>query len=353
MIKVLITEDSPVVRGFLEYVLNSDPDIEVVGAAKDGEEAVRLAAEKKPNVITMDIHMPRMDGFEATRRIMETNPVPIVICSASWNPEEVDKTFRTMEAGAVAALEKPRGMGHPDSEASVRELIQTVKLMSEVSVVRRWSRARKLAAEKQIQPRPAAETKAGQVPAGDYKVVAMGASTGGPVVIQSILSVLPKPFPVPVLIVQHIAVGFLAGLAEWLSKSTQFTVHIAADKQPLKAGHVYLSPDGFHLGVDNQFRAVLDQGDPEDNLRPAVSFLFRSVAKTLGGKSVGVLLTGMGRDGARELKLIKDKGGATFVQNKESSVVWGMPGEAAKIGAAEFILTPGEIAQKLAELVRK
>jgi len=350
MIRVLITEDSPVIRGYLEYLLNSDPDIEVVGTAKDGTEAVEMVALKKPDVVTMDIHMPKMDGFEATRKIMETNPVPIVIVSASWNPDEVDKTFRTMEAGAVAALEKPRGIGHPESETSVKELIQTVKLMSEVKVVRRWASLRKMkpATEPVKEEKP--EPKTSDL---DIKLVAIGASTGGPLVLQNILSRLPENFPVPIGIVQHIAPGFLPGLGDWLNKTTNFPVHIASKGMHLLPGNAYLAPDGFQMGVDKSCRVVLGTKKPEHNLCPSVSYFFRSVANNLGEKSIGVLLTGMGKDGAAELKLLKEKGGLTIAQNKESSVVHGMQGEAIKLGAAKYVLPPDKIAEKLKNLIIK
>jgi two-component system chemotaxis response regulator CheB len=346
MIKVLITEDSPVVRGFLEYVLNREPGIEVIGTARNGEEAVQMVSKNKPDVITMDIHMPRMDGFEATRKIMETNPVPIVICSASWNPEEVDKTFRTMEAGAVAALEKPRGIGHPDSEASVRELISTVKAMSEVKVVRRWARLRNYVKDTAVTAKEVLESSDAEI-----KLVAIGASTGGPMVLQSILSGLPKTFPVPVLIVQHIAMGFLSGLVDWLTKTTHFPVHIAKDGERLEPGKAYLSPDDYHLGIVKKDRVLLSHDKPENNLRPAVSFLFRSVADVCGNQALGVLLTGMGKDGAKELKVLKDRGGITIVQDRESSIVHGMPGEAIKLGAASIVLPSKEIAEKINQLV--
>jgi two-component system, chemotaxis family, protein-glutamate methylesterase/glutaminase len=350
MIKVLITEDSPVVRGYLKYVLGSDPDIEVVGTAQDGEEAVRLVGVHKPDVVTMDIHMPKMDGFEATRKIMESNPVPIVIVSASWNPEEVDKTFRTMEAGAVAALEKPRGMGHPNSESSVKELVQTVKLMSEVKVVRRWS---KYKTGKQPAPEP---PKAGpaEEPAIirlDTQILAIGASTGGPIVLQTLLSNLPKDLPVPVVIVQHIALGFLAGLRDWLGRGAQMPVHIAEDKQQLNPGHVYLAPDGFQMGVYRFRKVALRKDVLNYTLCPSVSYLFRSVAESFGSKAVCVLLTGMGKDGAEEMKLIKDKGAVTIAQDQDTSVVHGMPGEAIKLGGATYVLPPEKIALKVVELV--
>jgi two-component system chemotaxis response regulator CheB len=350
MIKVLITEDSPVVRGYLKYILGSDPDIQVVGTAQDGEEAVRMVEIHKPDVVTMDIHMPKMDGFEATRKIMESNPVPIVIVSASWNPEEVDKTFRTMEAGAVAALEKPRGMGHPNSESSIKELVQTVKLMSEVKVVRRWSKHK---GGKPSVPEPQKTPSADEpvVMLKDTQLLAIGASTGGPVVLQTILSHLPKDFPVPVVIVQHIALGFLAGLRDWLGRGSGMPVHIAEDRQQLNPGHVYLAPDGFQMGVDRYRKVTLRKDVLNVSLCPSVSFMFRSVAESFGEKSVCVLLTGMGKDGAEEMKLIKDKGAVTVAQDQDSSVVHGMPGEAIRLGGATFVLPPEKIASKVTELI--
>ncbi len=348
MIKVLITEDSPVVRGYLKHILDSDPDIQVVGTAKDGEEAVRMAPVSKPDVITMDIHMPKMDGFEATRKIMETSPTPIVIVSASWNPEEVDKTFRTMEAGAVAALEKPRGMGHPDSQSSVEELIQTVKLMSDVKVVRRWSSKAKTDKDEKVKTKPAEVSSRSDL---DIQIVAIGASTGGPVVLQQILSGLPNQFKVPIVIVQHIAPGFLPGLSDWLSKTTNFSVAIAKKGEKLKPGMAYLAPDGFQMAIDSKFYIQLDEEAPEYHLCPSVSYLFRSVAHIYGRRAVGVLLTGMGKDGASELKMMHDKGAITIAQDKESSVIHGMPGEAIKLGAASFVLSTNQIPEKLLELV--
>ncbi len=348
MIKVLITEDSPVVRGYLKHILDSDPDIQVVGTAKDGEEAVRMAPVSKPDVITMDIHMPKMDGFEATRKIMETSPIPIVIVSASWNPEEVDKTFRTMEAGAVAALEKPRGMGHADSESSVKELIQTVKLMSDVKVVRRWSPKAKADKSEKCKIKPVEESLRKDL---DIQIVAVGASTGGPVVLQQILSGLPSQFKVPIVIVQHIAPGFLPGLADWLTKTTNFSVTIAKKGEKLKPGMAYLAPDGFQMAIDSKFHVQLDEEAPEYHLCPSVSYLFRSVAHIYGKRAIGVLLTGMGKDGASELKMMNDKGAITIAQDKESSVIHGMPGEAIKLGAASYVLSTTQIPEKLIELV--
>jgi two-component system chemotaxis response regulator CheB len=289
--------------------------------------------------------MPKMDGLEATRIIMEMTPTPIVIVSASWDPKEVEKTFRAMDAGALAVIGKPVGVTHPNYTRLAQELIQTVKLMSEVKVIKRRPRERK------------GLVISGELTAGmitpvtlDLKVVAIGASTGGPLAIQAILSGLPKDFPAPLLIVQHIAAGFVQGFADWLATSTGLPVKVAAhDELPLP-GRAYIALEDSHMGIGTEGRIVLSKKEPENGLRPSVSHLFRSVAEVFGKNSVGVLLTGMGKDGASELKLMKEKGAVTIAQDKESSVVYGMPGEAAAINAASFVLPPAKIAEFLSGL---
>lgn len=347
MIKVLVVEDSPVVREFLVHILGADPAIEVIGTANDGEEALEAVARKRPDVITMDIHMPKLDGLEATRRIMETHPTPIVIVSGSTDPREVATTFRAIEAGAVAVLRRPAGIGHPDHEASTGELVRTVKLMSEVKVIRRWPRAGRkpqlpLAA---AAPRAQAEAKA--------KLIAIGASTGGPPVLQTILAALPADFPVPILIVQHMASGFTQGFVQWLAQTSSLPMHLAAHDELVRPGHVYVAPDEFQMRVERGGRIALTPDAPENGLRPAVSCLFRSVAEVYGRDAVAGLLTGMGRDGAEELKRLREMGAVTFAQDKDSSVVHGMPGAAILLDAATFILPPAKIAAVLTNLAQK
>ena len=344
MIKVLVVEDSPVVREFLVHILGADPGIQVVGTANDGEQALEAVASKRPDVITMDIHMPKLDGLEATRRIMETHPTPIVIVSGSTDPREVATTFRAMEAGAVAVLRRPAGIGHPDLEATAGELVQTVKLMSEVKVIKRWPKAWRHAKI----PRPAEADRA-QVEA-KVKVIAIGASTGGPPVLQAILAALPEDFPVPVLVVQHMAAGFTHGFVQWLAQTSSLPVHLAAHDEPIRPGHVYVAPDEFQMRVERSGKIVLKKDEPENGLRPSVSYLLRSVAEVYGRYAVAGLLTGMGRDGAEELKLLRDKGAVTFAQDKDSSVVHGMPGEAIKLDAASLVLPPEKIAAVLTSL---
>lgn len=345
MIRVLVVEDSPVVREFLVYILGSDPDIEVAGTARNGEEALEAVERVKPDVVTMDIHMPKLNGFDATRRIMETHPTPIVIVSGSSTAEEVATTFRALEAGALAIAPRPQGIGHPEHEVTAKELIQTVKLMSEVKVVRRWPRSK---AGRAVPSAPRVRTR--QAPA-EVRVVAIGASTGGPLVLQTILSGLRKDFPVSVLIVQHMAPGFAEGFAEWLAQSTNFPVHMAAQGETVLPGHAYVAPDGFQMGLRSEGRIALSKDEPENGLRPSASYLFRSVAKVYGPHAVGVLLTGMGKDGAEELKLLKERDAVTIVQDKESSIVYGMPGEAVKLDAATYVLPPDKIPPALETLL--
>src|SRR5690348_16095096 len=218
-IKVLLADDSPVTRMLLSHLLSNEPGIHVVGVVHDGQEALDflMRGTHRPDVVLMDIHMPRLDGFEATRRIMETRPLPIVICTATSDPKELAVVFRTMEAGAVACVEKPVAPDHPNFESCARNLLQTVRLMSEVKVVRRWPRTRA-----GIDAPPASAP----IEALATKIVGIGASTGGPPVLQAILSGLPKDFPAPILIVQHIAPGFAPGLrSEEHTSELQSPVH--------------------------------------------------------------------------------------------------------------------------------
>ncbi len=346
MIKVLVVDDSPVSRELLCHVLSSDPDIRVIGTAGSGAEAAESMKKGKPDIITMDINMPGMDGFEATRAIMETDPVPIVIVTGRPDTQEMEMSFQAIEAGALAVLKKPHGVGHPDYATEAGNLVTTVRLMSEIKVVRRWRRG----PVKSTTPRGVA-LEPGPGESSEIKVVAVGASTGGPPVIEGILSQLPKGFPAAVLIVQHMAEGFVEGLAEWLGKRSVLPVHVASDRSPIDPGHVYIAPDRTQMGVNANGRLSCTEDGPENGLRPSVSYLFRSVAKVFGKNAAGILLTGMGEDGAAELKLMREKGAVTIAQDKESCVVFGMPGEAIRINAARYVLAPDRIAAVLASLV--
>jgi len=351
-IRVLVVDDSPVYRELLVYLLSCDSELEVIGTAGDGIEAIARVRRSRPDVVTMDIEMPRMDGLEATRIIMETLPTPIVIVSASASPGGVVATFQALEAGALAFLEKPRGLG----DEAAKKLIETLKLMAEIKLVRRW--ARRCAAQRAAAgPADGAELAPPMVVPASVELVAIGASTGGPLVLQSILAGLPRDFPVPLLVVQHISPGFAAGFAEWLEQSSAFRVRLAAEGDSLRPGYCYLAPDGLQLGVEARQsylpRIRLLAEPAENGHRPSVSYLFRSAVQALGSSMVGVLLSGMGKDGALELKRMKDTGAVTIAQSRESSVVAGMPGEAINLGGATYVLAPELIAPMLCRLAGK
>jgi two-component system chemotaxis response regulator CheB len=275
---------------------------------------------------------------------MENQPTPIVIVSASPDVKEQMMAFRAVEAGALAVLPSSAGIGHPEYQQTSAELVRTVKLMSEVKVVRRWSRPRT-----DLVPPPAPVTSSRPVPAG-VAVVAIGASTGGPVCLQTIMSQLASTFSAPILVVQHIASGFAQGLADWLGQSSGVPVGVAQHGEIISPGRVYVAPDDCHMKAGPGGHILLSHEPPENGLRPSVSCLFRSVANLYGRRSVGVLLSGMGKDGALELKLMKDYGAVTIAQDQESSIVHGMPGEAIRLGAATYVLPPERIAALLTNL---
>lgn len=340
-IRVLLVDDSPVACALLLHLLDGEPLLKAVGVAADGEEGVAAAARLRPDVVIMDIHMPRLDGFSAARQIMETCPTRIVMVTASTSAKDVASTFQALEAGALAVLAKPTGPGDPTFEAAAAELLQTVRLMAAVPVVRRWPRSR----------RPA--VPAVVVPTVGVSVVALGASTGGPIVLQEILSRLPPNLPAPLLIVQHISVGFADGFAEWLAKSSGYAVRVAAHGEPALAGVAYVAPSGKQMRLLGNRHIDLADAPAEHGLKPSVSYMFRSLATTFGSAAIGVLLTGMGRDGAQELKALRDAGAVTIAQDSATSIVFGMPGEAVKLGAAMYVLPPDAIAATVTRLVQR
>ena len=345
MIRVLIVEDSPVIRDLLTHILRSDPEIQVVGTAENGAVGVDMASRLAPDIVTMDISMPVMDGYEATRRIMRDHPLPVVVVSESFERKEVEGSFRAIEAGALTILRKPVGIGHPDHERMARELIRTVKVMSEARVVRRWLRVGDGEDSRVPPPEP---KPSGEIPRTE--VVVIGASTGGPVVIRTLLSGIPGDFPAPILVVQHMADGFTRGFVEWLNRSSNLPVRIAEENESILPGKVYVAPTGSQMILRPGGRISYTEDGGEYGLRPSVSHLFRSAAQVYGENALAILLTGMGRDGAAELKLLKDLGAVTIAQDEESSVVYGMPGEAVRIGAVTHILSPEKIVKEMIRL---
>lgn len=341
MIRVLLVDDSPVTLMVLQSILEKESDISVIGKAKNGKEAIILASRLAPDIITMDINMPDLDGFATTRQIMERTPVPIIIVSGIDNLEEIRASFRAVEAGALAVFRKPPALGDADYEQAAFELVNAIRTFSEVKVIRRR-------ANHQITPK--ADVSNLSIPFQihqEIRVVVLGASTGGPQVIQEIIKNIPKNISVPLVLVQHMSPGFIEGLALWLTESTGFPVQIAREGEVLQPGILYVAPDGKHTGITSDLRFSFSKSPPEHNLRPSVSYLFRSAAKNLGSYVLGVLLSGMGSDGAEELLQIRQNGGCTIIQDRDSSFVYGMPGAAEMLNAGMFSLPPVEIARFL------
>ncbi len=343
MIRVLVAEDSATTREYLAWLLGEEPGIEVAGTACDGAEAVEQAERLRPDLILMDINMPRLDGFQAARRIMERAPAPIVLISASTEQVEVARTFAALAAGALAVLDKPAGPGDPRAGEMAHRLRETVRLMAEVKVVRRWPRriGREAAA---AAPRERARR--------GIRLVALGASTGGPPVVEQILKALPRDLCAPILLVQHIAPGFVAGLAGWLRQSTRHPVKLAEHGELAEPGAVYVAGDGAQLGITRHGRIVLTPGARRDGFCPSASHLFESAADAFGHAALGALLTGMGQDGAVGLRRLREAGGTTVAQDEATSVVFGMPQAAIRLGAAEQVLAPAAIARLIAAMAR-
>lgn len=341
MINVLIADDSPVIQTSLEAILSSDPFIKVIGIAGNGQEAVELASRKKPNVITMDINMPVMDGLEAVREIMQTNPVPVIIISGVMDANDPKDTFKALEAGAVTIMNKPRALGTKESLIYSKELIQNVRLLSEIRVIKRIAKTKPAGSilHKEIYTFNGSVTP---------EIIAIAASTGGPMIIQKILSSLPEGFRIPIVVIQHIVAGFTLDFARWLGETSRIPIVIPENTEEIIPGRCYIAPDANHLKIRKKHFVYVQE--KKHNICPSASVLFESVAEEYGAAAVGILLTGMGNDGAVELKKMKDSGAVTIAQDKSSSVIYGMPGEAVKIGAASLVLNPDEIIKYLIEL---
>ena len=341
MIRVLVAEDSAVAREYLVHLLSQDPALQVVGTALNGLDAVEQAERLRPNVVLMDVHMPHMNGYEATRQIMERVPTPIVMVSSILSHDEVVMTFEALKAGALAVLDKPAGLGHPDSAKTALQLRQTVKLMAGIKVIHRWPRRNR------TDPPPVPPFG---LPSA-IRLVAIGASTGGPMVLAEILGDLPQNLSVPILVVQHIAPGFTAGLAEWIGRGSALRVKLAEPGETAHPGTVYVAPHGSEMGITKGMRIHLTQGAAENDFCPSISYLFQSAAESIGRAAAGILLTGMGEDGANGLLELRRTGGVTIAQDEDTSVIFGMPGEAVRIGAAQYVLSPRQISGLLRGLV--
>lgn len=333
-IKVLIVDDSQVARDLLKHIIERDPELRVIGTCSNGQEAMDWVNENDVDVITMDVVMPKMNGFEVTRKIMETKPIPIVIITSLYNPKDAVQGFRAMESGALSILEKPGGNLDYHYEKKAKEIVDTIKTIHGVKLIKRTT------SEKFKQPHelPEKEVEFAEV----IEAVAIGASLGGPAALMSLLSQLNPGFPVPIFIVQHIVPGFTKGLVSWLKEYSKIPIAQAQDGEIAKPGYCYVAPDLCHMEVKRGNVISLDFSK-EDGLQPSVSRLFKSMAETYGSRCIGVILTGMGKDGAQELLLMKEKGAYTIAQDEKSCVMFGMPAEAIKLGGARRIMPLDQI----------
>ena len=337
MIRILVAEDSATIRELLIAVLESDPELKVVGQARNGREAVALAVELRPDLITMDVNMPVMDGLEATKEIMVRMPTPILIVSSTTSRSEVELSLSAQRAGALMVVPTPHNPHDPSYGHHRDRLVSMARAMAKVRVVRRW-------ADTNSPPAPPPPPRKGTAKA---RMIAIGASTGGPAALQQILSALPPDFPVPILVVQHIAENFVSGLAQWLTGSSGLHVKVATHDEPLLPRTVYLAPDEHHLGVSVYHRAVLSAAAPIGGFRPSASFLFESAARAYGKGLCALILTGMGRDGVAGLHFVRAAGGRVIAQDESTSAVFGMPREAIAEGLADVVLPISQIAQRL------
>ncbi len=344
-VSVLVVDDSPICRELIVEALSKDPEIEVIGTCENGQEAVRKTRELRPAVITMDVEMPVLDGLGATEQIMAESPTPILMLTADPRQQAPELTCRALELGALALQVKPALDAGPEAWNLARE----VKLLSTVKVIRHIRR-------KPGVPRTALTAMPGPSEVGSFGssigVLVIGSSTGGPQVLHKLLSGLPVDFPAPILVVQHINSAFAESLAGWLAASSRLTVRLAKDGDTLLPGQVLVAPPEQHLMVPSRGRVSLRTGEAREGHIPSANILLESAARTYGRRTVGLLLTGMGSDGADGMVAIKAAGGRTLAQNEESCVVFGMPGAAVARNAVDQLVHSDALAAALLALAR-
>jgi two-component system chemotaxis response regulator CheB len=347
-IRVLVAEDSAPIRDLLVHLLDGDGRFRVVATAGDGHEVADLAARLRPDVIAMNMLLPRLDGIGATRRIMAEAPTPIVIISTAGDATPTELAVEAMQAGAVTVLDKPLRPGDPRHAQAVQELLTAIRLMAEVKVVRRpTSGATKLRERTGVLSGADTSTTSKRRPI----VVSLAASTGGPQAIQTVLQALGPDLHVPVLVVQHMSPGFLKGMVAWLGATCPQVVRLAVHGEEPAGGTVSIAPEDHHLLVTRSGKLALTRAPAVGGFRPSANTLFESVAECYGSAALGAVLTGMGEDGAAGLAALRSAGASTIAQDEASAVVYGMPRAAAAVGAAERVLPLGAIGPTVRKLL--
>jgi two-component system chemotaxis response regulator CheB len=343
-IRIVVIDDSPTVRDMLSVILEYAQGMQVVGTGANGEEALRLVNRLKPDVVTMDVRMPKMGGLEATRRIMRDMPTRIVIVADSMMHSDMDLTFEALKAGALTVVRKP-GLQDPET---CDKVVQTVRLMADVPVIHHWGRTEHRASSVGCRAPVAADRSNFWPPSPDVRIVGIASSTGGPAALATVLGALPGDFPLPLLVVQHVTPGFAVGLAEWLNTQTSLSVSLAGHGETPKPGTVLIAPDDYHMRVNLHGVVELVREPPYKGLRPSANYLFSSLAQAFGSKAIGIILTGMGDDGVDGLETLHLTGGLTIAQDEPSCIVYGMPREAAARNAVDQVLPLDQIALTLA-----
>jgi two-component system chemotaxis response regulator CheB len=339
-IRVLIVDDSVVIRSLLRQVLTHEADIEVVGTAANGRIALQMLNQVSPDVVTMDVEMPEMNGLEALRALRRTHPKLPVVMFSTLTERGAVATLEAFSLGASDYVTKPSNT-RPGGEG-IRSIHDQLVPKIRALCRREWA---------QIKPFPRKQSPANlpNIP-NSIRAVAIGTSTGGPNALSAVLPRMPKDFPVPIFVVQHMPPMFTRFLAERLNRECLLPVGEAKDGEQVRPGQVWIAPGDFHLTVETKAVSTqvrLSQGPPENSCRPSVDVLFRSVAQVYGAGALAVVMTGMGQDGLRGCNAIRDAGGTVLVQDEATSVVWGMPGYVANAGLAERVLALNDIGNEI------
>ncbi len=347
-VRVLLVEDSPVELAIIRKSLEAEPDIEIVGTAMNGAEALPLVRSLRPDVICTDYHMPVMDGLEFTERVMAEAPCPILVLSISVQPSQTLNILHMIEAGAIDVMHKPIANAGGIHQLDGKRLAEKIRILKGVHCIP--LKAHKTAVNNRDQCLPIGVTGKGDL---STPIICIGSSTGGPQALYRILPQLPKGFPIPVVCVQHISVGFLHGLIEWLAPQCAVKLSVAAAGEKPEAGCVYFAPEGKNLKMDAQGAFVISEPEPADIHVPNIDMLFMTASVVHHGCTIGVILSGMGSDGVRGMRAIRAQGGHTLVQDEATSVIFGMPGSVIAAGVAEDILPIELIAPALVNLATK